>query len=178
MQPVYDQVVRTAKILGYATPQEMLQAAEDSYRDGEVERLVGEGTQKDLAEDYVARRIKDAAGREAEAKTEEAAPNGRNFEAEVKTLLEIRPDLKAPGTKLPDEVTRACVESGRPLAVVYLEYEAKQNQAKYDALAKENKRLKQNADAARRAPVRGVSRGGAVESKEDDPFLKGFDLDD
>lgn len=178
MQPIYNQAVRTAKILGYDTPEEMLKAAEDSYRDGEIEKLVNEGTNKDVAEDYIRRKMQDAEVKE-DTKPAEEAPKGRDFKAEVEALLDIRPDLKKPGTKLPDAVTEECVKSGRPLAVVYLEYEAKQEKAKYDALLKENKKLKQNAEAASRAPVRGVSRGGPVKDKDnDDPFLKGFDADD
>lgn len=178
MQPIYDRAVKTAKILGYDTPEEMLKAAEDSYRDGEIEKLVNEGTNKDVAEDYIRRKMQDAEVKE-DTKPAEEAPKGRDFKAEVEALLDIRPDLKKPGTKLPEEVTEECVKSGRPLAVVYLEYEAKQEKAKYDALLKENKKLKQNAEAASRAPVRGVSRGGPVKDKaNDDPFLKGFDADD
>ena len=178
MQPIYNQAVRTAKILGYDTPEEMLKAAEDSFRDGEIEKLVNEGTNKDVAEDYVRRKMQDAEVKE-DTKPAEEKPAGRDFKAEVEALLDIRPDLKKPGTKLPDAVTEECVKSGRPLAVVYLEYEAKQEKAKYDALLKENKKLKQNAEAASRAPVRGVSRGGHVKDKtNDDPFLKGFDADD
>ena len=178
MQPIYNQAVRTAKILGYDTPEEMLKAAEDSFRDGEIEKLVNEGTNKDVAEDYVRRKMQDAEVKE-DTKPAEEKPAGRDFKAEVEALLDIRPDLKKPGTKLPDAVTEECVKSGRPLAVVYLEYEAKQEKAKYDALLKENKKLKQNAEAASRAPVRGVSRGGPVKDKtNDDPFLKGFDADD
>ena len=178
MQPIYNQAVRTAKILGYDTPEEMLKAAEDSFRDGEIEKLVNEGTNKDVAEDYVRRKMQDAEVKE-DTKPAEEKPAGRDFKAEVEALLDIRPDLKKPGTKLPDVVTEECVKSGRPLAVVYLEYEAKQEKAKYDALLKENKKLKQNAEAASRAPVRGVSRGGPVKDKtNDDPFLKGFDADD
>ena len=178
MQPIYNQAVRTAKILGYDTPEEMLKAAEDSFRDGEIEKLVNEGTNKDVAEDYVRRKMQDAEVQE-DTKPAEEKPAGRDFKAEVEALLDIRPDLKKPGAKLPDEVTEECVKSGRPLAVVYLEYEAKQEKAKYDALLKENKKLKQNAEAASRAPVRGVSRGGPVKDKtNDDPFLKGFDADD
>lgn len=178
MQPIYNQAVRTAKILGYDTPEEMLKAAEDSFRDGEIEKLVNEGTNKDVAEDYVRRKMQDAEVKE-DTKPAEEKPTGRDFKAEVEALLDIRPDLKKPGTKLPDAVTEECVKSGRPLAVVYLEYEAKQEKAKYDALLKENKKLKQNAEAASRAPVRGVSRGGPVKDKtNDDPFLKGFDADD
>jgi hypothetical protein len=178
MQPIYNQAVRTAKILGYDTPEEMLKAAEDSFRDGEIEKLVNEGTNKDVAEDYVRRKMQDAEVKE-DTKPAEEKPAGRDFKAEVEALLDIRPDLKKPGTKLPDAVTEECVKSGRPLAVVYLEYEAKQEKAKYDALLKENKKLKQNAEAASRAPVRGVSRGGPVKDKtNDDPFLTGFDADD
>ena len=178
MQPIYNQAVRTAKILGYDTPEEMLKAAEDSFRDGEIEKLVNEGTNKDVAEDYVRRKMQDAEVKE-DTKPAEEKPAGRDFKAEVEALLDIRPDLKKPGTKLPDAVTEECVKSGRPLAVVYLEYEARQEKAKYDALLKENKKLKQNAEAASRAPVRGVSRGGPVKDKtNDDPFLKGFDADD
>ena len=178
MQPIYNQALRTAKILGYDTPEEMLKAAEDSFRDGEIEKLVNEGTNKDVAEDYVRRKMQDAEVKE-DTKPAEEKPAGRDFKAEVEALLDIRPDLKKPGTKLPDAVTEECVKSGRPLAVVYLEYEAKQEKAKYDALLKENKKLKQNAEAASRAPVRGVSRGGPVKDKtNDDPFLAGFDADD
>ena len=180
MQPVFDQLVRTAKILGYDDPKEMLQAAEDSYRDGEVDRLVSEGTQKDVAEDYVRRKMKDADVPKEEPETpKEDAPTERDFHKEVQALLDLRPELKKPGTKLPDEVTKECVETGRPLAVVYLEYEARQKQAAYDALLKENKKLKQSAEAASRAPVRGVSRGGKTDtSADDDDFLKGFNMDD
>lgn len=179
IQPIYDRALRTAKILGYDTPEEMLKAAEDSYRDGEIEKLVNEGTNKDVAEDYIRRKMQDAEAKEDTKQSAEDTPKQRDFKAEVEALLDIRPDLKIPGTKLPEEVTEECVKSGRPLAVVYLEYEAKQEKAKYDALLKENKKLKQNAEAASRAPVRGVSRGGPVKDKNnDDPFLAGFNADD
>jgi hypothetical protein len=156
----------------------MLQAAEDSYRDGEVERLVNEGTQKDVAEDYVRRKMKDAEVKQEDTKPAQDTPKERDFNAEVEALLAIRPELRTPGTRLPEEVTEECVKTGKPLSVVYLEYERKQDKARYDALSKEYKKLKQNAEAASRAPVRGVSRGGPVDDKaNDDPFLKGFDED-
>ena len=177
MQPIYDRAMRTAKILGYDTPEEMLKAAEESFRDGEIEKLVNEGTNKEVAEDYVRRKMQDAEVKEDTKPAEDNTPKERNFKAEVEALLDIRPDLKKPGTKLPEEVTKECVESGRPLAVVYLEYEARQEKARYDALLKENKKLKQNAEAASRAPVRGVSRVAVKNEADDDPFLKGFNSD-
>ena len=175
MQPIYDKALRTAKILGYDTVEEMLAAAEDNYRDGEIEKLTSEGTNQAVAEDYVRRKMNDVV---AEEKSEEKKPaeKQRDYEAEVKDFLEIRPEYRAAGKKLPKEVTDECVRSGRPLTVVYLEYEAKQRKAEYDALLKENKKLKQNAEAASRAPVRGVSKGSPPDAKSnDDPFLKGFD---
>ena len=181
MQPIYDKALRTAKILGYDSVEEMLTAAEDSYRDGEVDKLVNEGTNKDVAEDYVRRKMNDAsaAEKEDEKPSADSKSGSRDFKAEVEALLEIRPEFRKPGTKLPDEVTAECVKSGRPLTVVYLEYEAKQSKARYDALLKENKKLKQNAEAASRAPVRGVSKGGAPDAKDnDDPFLRGFMSED
>jgi hypothetical protein len=174
MQPVYDQAQRTAKILGYETVEDMLKAAEDSYRDGEIDKLVSEGTNKDVAEDYVRRKMNDVSVEEEKPADKKETPNGRDFKSEVEALLDLRPELKKPGTKLPDEVTSECVRTGRPLAVVYLEYEARQEKAKYEELLKENKKLKQNAEAASRAPVRGVSRGGAPSKQEDDPFMAGF----
>ena len=177
MQPIYNQAVRTAKILGYDTPEEMLKAAEESFRDGEIEKLVNEGTNKDVAEDYVRRKMQDAEVKE-DTKPAEDAPKQRNFNAEVKALLDIRPELQKPGTKLPEEVTKECVESGKPLSVVYLEWERRQEKARYDALLKENKKLKQTAEAASRAPVRGVSKVAVKNEPDDDPFLKGFNSED
>ena len=176
MQPIYDQALRTAKILGYETVDEMLKAAEDNYRDGEIDKLVSEGTNKEVAEDYVRRKMNDVSVEEKEDKPADnkGTPNGRDYKSEVAALLDLRPELKKPGTKLPDEVTSECVKTGRPLAVVYLEYEARQEKARYEELLKENKKLKQNAEAASRAPVRGVSRGGAPSKQEDDPFMSGF----
>lgn len=177
MQPIYDRALRTAKILGYDTPEEMLAAAEESFRDGEIEKLVNEGTNKEVAEDYVRRKMQDAEVKE-DTKAADDAPKQRDFNAEVKALLAIRPELQKPGTKLPDEIVEECVKTGAPLSVVYLEWERKQEKARYDALLKENKKLKQNAEAASRAPVRGVSRVAVKNEPDDDPFIKGFDSED
>lgn len=178
MQPIYDRALRTAKILGYDTPEEMLAAAEESFRDGEIEKLVNEGTNKEVAEDYVRRKMQDAEVKEDTKTAAEDTPKQRDFNAEVKALLDLRPELQKPGTKLPEEVTKECVESGKPLSVVYLEWERRQEKARYDALLKENKKLKQNAEAASRAPVRGVSKVAVKNEADDDPFIKGFDSED
>ena len=63
---------------------------------------------------------------------------------------------------------------GERVLVAYSKYTKKQEKADKARLQKENKTLKQNAEAAKRAPVRGVTKGGAVDDGEEDPFLKGF----
>jgi len=48
--------------------------------------------------------------------------------------------------------------------------------AMYENLRRENEILRHNADIAQRAPVQGVSGGGAVAAPVDD-FTRGFDSD-
>ena len=48
--------------------------------------------------------------------------------------------------------------------------------ALYENLRRENEILRQNAEATQRAPVQGVSGGGAVAAPVDD-FIRGFDSD-
>ena len=48
--------------------------------------------------------------------------------------------------------------------------------AMYENLRRENEILRQNAEATQRAPVQGVSGGGAVAAPVDD-FIRGFDSD-
>ena len=83
----------------------------------------------------------------------------RDFEQEVREFYDARPELK--GEALPEDVARACVMEGKNL------FEA------YDAYAEE-KAEQQNKKAARRAPVRSVTRGGSVDAMPEDAFLRGF----
>ena len=99
----------------------------------------------------------------------------RDFVKEAGDLIAVRPELR--GKNLPEEVTNDAITNGKSLLRAYLEYEAKQRTAENDTLRKENKILKQNAEAASRAPVTGTSGGGATNTKADDPFLKGFNED-
>ena len=89
-------------------------------------------------------------------------------------LKAARPDLM--GKQLPVEVIRACTDGKNPkhLMVAYAEYELAQQKAEAEKLRKENEVLKQNAAAAARAPVSGVSGGGATNTVPDDDFMKGF----
>ena len=176
ISPVYEQAERTAKMLGYDSAEEMLKAAADNYRAGEVDKLVSEGTPQTIAEDYVNRKM-----------NSNTAPQ-RDWNVEAIELADEFPELK--GNPIPDVVLYESIARNEPLKDTYRRYKAKQDQAVADArksetknlkkenenLRKANSILKQNAEAASRAPVRGVSNSG-VSEKEDDPFLQGFMAD-
>lgn len=177
MQPIIDKGNRLAKILGYDTIDAMLDSAENSYRQGEIDRLTGEGVHPDVAKELVESRASRAVASvqpSAPAGEEESVAN-RDFKAEVADLLRAHPELR--GTTLPDSVISACVVNGMPLTSAFESYKRQQSEAENKAIKAENKRLKQNADAASRAPVRGVSKGGPAGAEPEDPFLMGFNSD-
>lgn len=108
----------------------------------------------------------------AEDTVQDETPNtpSRDFAAEVAQLRALYPDFK----ETPDEVALA-VSKGVPLLSAYLAYREKQSAKTAAALKKENALLKQNAAAAEKAPVKGVTGGGDPRPKKKDPFEEGFD---
>lgn len=94
----------------------------------------------------------------------------RDYAAEVSQLRALYPGLK----EIPDEVARAAAQ-GVPLLSAYLAYRDKQSRETAAALKRENAVLKQNAAAAAKAPVKGVTGGGDAKPPKVDPFIKGFD---
>lgn len=178
-----DSAGKLAAAMGYDSADEMLQAAANNYRQTLIQELLDAGTPQVIAEDYVNRKMGElsfAAG-EQSAQTpdpvaaQESPMPERDFVKEAGDLIAVRPELR--GKNLPEEVTNDAITNGKSLLRAYLEYEAKQRTAENDTLRKENKILKQNAEAASRAPVTGTSGGGATNTKADDPFLKGFNED-
>lgn len=177
LTPQLEQAERLAKAMGFEDLNAMLASAENNYRDTEVSRLVGEGVHEEVAKDMVSRRIRErseAVSAAPEQTPEEKAPEGdnRDFGAEVAELLAARKDLV--GTTIPSEVINACVQGNKRLLVAYAEYEEKQTKAENERLAKRVKVLEQNAAAAARSPVVGVSGGGPTDTKAEDDFEKGF----
>lgn len=178
-----DTASKLAAAMGYGGADEMLQAAAENYRQTMLQELLDDGTPQRIAEDYVNRQMGEVMRMLGGQSAEEQAPDpepvntpvptgGRDYAKEVDDLLAIRPDLR--GNPLPDEVTKAAVEGGKPLVRAYLEYEAKQNTVELEKLRKENQIYKQNAEAAQRSPVKGTSGGGATDQTPSDPFLEGF----
>ena len=94
----------------------------------------------------------------------------RNFVEEVNQLKALYPEFK----EMPDEVAKA-VSNGANLLTAYIAYREKQNSKAAATLKKENEVLKQNAASAAKAPVKGITGGGATNTKPQNDLLKGFD---
>lgn len=173
MTPQMERVEQLAKSMGFDGWDSMITSIEKTYRDNEVHRLVDEGVHEEVAKDMVSRRFAPQQKETpvAEHTPAESAPT-RDFAAEARVLMEARPDLA--GKALPKEVVNACVTQGKSLLVAYSEYEVAQQKAEADKLRRENEVLKQNAASAARAPVSGVTGGGAVNTEPEDDFMKGF----
>ena len=98
-----------------------------------------------------------------------AAPS-RDTIAELKQLKALYPDF----SEVPDEVARAYAD-GANLLTAYVAYREKQTSKTAASLKKENQVLKQNAASAAKAPVKGVTGGGATDTKPKNDLLAGFD---
>ena len=113
---------------------------------------------------------------EAEEKKEptEESPAERDFDREIRELIEAYPELS--GKSLPDEVVMAALD-GVSLLEAYEAYQNDRLPAKNDRREKDLGVERQNENAAVRAPVRGVSGGAAVYARGEDDFLRGFNAD-
>lgn len=158
---------RLAKRLGFSGAQEMLSAAEEDYRERSIRELTDKGTPREVAESYVNQTAQEG------PKAEQAG--GRDFLAELRQLVEERPELES--GQIPDEVSQRALASGKSLPLAFVEYERDRAMAEARSAREENRIMKQNQLAAARAPVKGAAQGGAVDTGPRDPFLAGFDDD-
>ena len=78
------------------------------------------------------------------------------------------------GKPLPDDIMKACVESGLPPLRVYESLMLVKQGEQFAALQQEIATLKQNAEAAQRAPVTAASLGGNEGNDPNDQFLREF----
>ena len=91
----------------------------------------------------------------------------RDFDREIAVFRKAHPDIK----ELPQEVLDASVQEDSNVLAAYEQYRNRQLTAEVENLRKENLALKQNAEAAARAPVTAVSSGGSIDGQEIDPFI-------
>ena len=132
----------------------------------ELEQIAAE-----LEADDVPFDLEDPQPPEEETAEEEPAPE-RDFVKEVQQLKALYPDFK----EMPDEVAKAAV-GGANLLTAYVAYREQQTRKAAETLEKENEVLRQNAAAAAKAPVRGITGGGAADTKPRNNLLVGFDED-
>lgn len=182
LNPLLDKGERLSKLLGFGSMEEMLDNAEQNFRETKAQELLQAGAPKEIVDDYLARKLsevatttggtEDAPADANEAEPAPAADGGRDFAKEARELLHARPELR--GKNLPEEVMQACLRENKPLLAAYAEYETRQEKAEAERLRRENNILKQNAASAARAPVKGVRGGGATDTTPEDDFIKGF----
>ena len=91
---------------------------------------------------------------------------------EIGQLKKLFKDFK----EMPEEVALAHAE-GVDLVTAYVAYRSQQSEKAAATLKKENEVLKQNAASAAKAPVKGITGGGATNTKPTPGILKGFDDD-
>lgn len=168
-----EKMSRLARNLEYETPEEMIDAAENNFRERQVRRLVEDGNTEAMARFLVDQQAKATA-----AESAPQTPPPQEVPSPAPQRPSLTPERKAeldefirayPGvTKLPDEVIRANAQGVR-LLVAYERY------VNRDAL-RERAILKQNQASAAKAPVTGVAgrSASAQGTPEEDPFLKGF----
>ena len=78
------------------------------------------------------------------------------------------------GKPLPDDIMQACMQSDLPPLRVYESMMLKKQGEEINALKEEIATLRQNADAAARAPVTAASTGGNEGNDPNDHFMLGF----
>ena len=96
----------------------------------------------------------------------------RDFAAEVTQLKALFPKVE----EIPDEVLNVAATKDISVVTAYLAYRENESAKAAESLKKENAILKQNAASAAKAPVKGVTGGGASADKVD-YFMKGFESD-
>lgn len=169
-----------ARMMGYANARDMKDKAAGAYRDAEVQNLMSStGVPERVAKAVVAQEMQSRSAAPAAAPQTpppaQAAPV-RNPQAEVAELLAAKPELY--GKQIPQEVLVASAVGGKSLLAAYTEYEAAKSRSEAEKLRTENNIHKQNAANAAKAPVKGVSAGGAAKDKSgEDDFLRGFNAD-
>ncbi len=92
--------------------------------------------------------------------------------SQVTRARRLFPDL----TEIPPEVAES-VANGSPFLSAYTAYRVRESERESNRLRLENEILRQNQEAMRRAPVRGVTASGSVRDAPLSDFERGFDSD-
>lgn len=179
---LHEKTMVVAKILGYESPEALMEDVLNNSRNSEREALLSKGNSEEIVDDYLARKY-GAKAATIDKPAEEPAPaaepavekHENSFKEQARELLREFPDLR--GQRLPQEVITACASGKATLLDAYRAHKAKSDTAELNRTKKENQILKQNAASASRAPVKGVSKTGGAKGTPEDDFLRGFNSD-
>lgn len=170
--PPREEPAATAPTTGESTPAspKLRFTARVDHEDRQVELDESELPaiwQKAQATERAQRRLRELSG----LKTAEA---GRDLGAEAEELLRVFPGMR--GRSIPTEAVLESLRGKKSLTAAFAAWTERQHERELQALRRENERREAGRGAADRAPVRGVSGGGAAQ-KPGDPFLAGFNSD-
>lgn len=180
-QEKLNEVAVLAAELGYDSVDDLIKNARENNRNAIIQDITDKGNSEDVAEFVADARLKEARGKahtvtdedDLPAASASAAPT-RNYQAEVADFLSAHPEYREKGKKIPAEVIEA-TKSGVTLRTAYAEWEANNARAENARVKQERDVNAQRAEAASRAPVRGVTNGNASAKEEAaDPWLAGF----
>ena len=130
--------------------------------------------------------VSEAESAEPEITEEAAQDDGDGNESQEQVFPEIDPQVFAGwqelakahpevvGKPLPDDIMKACVESGLPPLRVYESMMLVKQGEQIEALRQEIATLRQNAEAVQRAPVTAASLGGNEGNYPNDEFMRSF----
>lgn len=172
-QGVHEKATVIAKILGYESPDALMDDVLKNARSTERESLIGKGNSEEIVDDFLERKYSKAKSSPEAESPKAAQPSA--FAQQAKELLDAFPQLS--GQKLPDGVIKAAAKGEATLLEAYRAHKAEADAAEMERIRKENQILRQNAASAKRAPVSGVSKGGSTNMRPDDDFLAGFNSD-
>lgn len=178
------EVAVLAAELGYDSVDDLISNARENNRNSIIQEITDKGNSEDVAAFVADARLKEARGKAAqpaafeeddttEVSSASAAP-ARNYQAEVADFLAVHPEYREKGKKIPQEVIDA-TKTGVTLRTAYAEWEASNARAENARVKQERDVNAQRAEAATRAPVRGVANGTAsTKEATDDPWMAGF----
>lgn len=98
-----------------------------------------------------------------------AEGGARDFLAEAEQVRALYPEFQ----EVPEEVALEAA-GGASLLQAYVHYRQRNAERESQALRQENAVLRQNAEASARAPLQGVTGGGAAGDRPQGDFLRGF----
>ena len=172
MEVVMDQDVAEPETAEGETRDDSSSSARETTADHEITDLSEQNNEIEVQEMAAAEEAAQSSGDGNESQEQGFPEIDPAVYAGWQELAQAHPEIV--GKPLPDDIMKACVESGLPPLRVYESMMLVKQGEQIAALQQEIATLRQNAEAAQRAPVTAASLGGNEGNDPDDEFLQGF----